>query len=133
MKNCLILFFLLFAASASAQYYHNPNRPGVDRSLAALPSTQTSVKKQEKPDVVEINIQKLKDALALDSFQEAVARQLLSDAQKQEEIVFGEDIPQPSKFEKIVALREKLNSKIKEILTPEQVEKYDNLGKKKKK
>jgi hypothetical protein len=135
MKYYIIIFLFCAAFSASAQYYQDPARHnGVDRSLTGQMTEQHKTKKQpEKVDIVELSVQKLTQELTLDSFQAAVITQLLEDNQKIEEKIVVEDIPNESKVEKIVILREKLNGKIKEILRPDQIEKFSAMSKKKKK
>jgi hypothetical protein len=135
MKNYFAILLFCTVFSASAQYYQDPARHnGVDRSLTGQMDDQRKAKKQpQKVDIVEVSVQKLTDELTLDSFQAAVITQLLGDNKKEEEKIVVEDIPDESKIEKIIVLREKLNGKIKEILRPDQIEKFDKMGKKKKK
>jgi hypothetical protein len=134
MKKCFILLLLCVGLSATAQYYQEGSRHnGVDRSLTGQMYEHKKKQQPEKVDKIELSIKKLTEELTLDSFQVAVVQQLLEANKKEEDIVVAQDIPDESKVEKIVALRERTNTKIKEILTPEQLEKFGNLGKKKKK
>jgi hypothetical protein len=139
MKSCSKIGFIIifiFSAKMSAQYDDSGNRRygGVDRSLTGQQYESPKKKKNnEKVDMVEASMTKLDADLSLDSFQSAVIRKLLEDNQVLELRIVDEDIPMESKTEKIIALRLKLNEKIKDILTPEQKEKFDNMMKKKKK
>ena len=132
MKNWMVIFLLVVTQFGAAQYRDGSRFNGVDRSLTGQ-TTPSKKKPQEKVDVVELSMQKLTEELTLDSFQAAVIKQLLEDNRKEEEKIIAEDIPNESKFEKIIALREKMNAKIKGVLQPEQVEKFEKMGKKKKK
>lgn len=76
---------------------------------------------------------KLTEALSLDSFQQAVIRQIVEENQRDEEKVYTEQIPDESKMEKIMLIREKASKKIKEVLSPEQIKAYENMAKSKKK
>jgi len=135
MKNYLLILILLFCASASAQYnYGNTRRyGGVDRSInGQMQQAKAQKKDNEKFDVVEESMKKLNEELTLDSFQSAVIRQLVEENQKKEDQIIAQDTPMEAKTEQIIALREKLNVKIKEFLSPEQIEKFEKMMKKKK-
>jgi Spy/CpxP family protein refolding chaperone len=138
MKNCIkigFLFLFLFSAKMSAQYDDPGYRRygGVDRSLTGQQHQGKKSKSNEKIDMVDESMKKLDTELSLDNFQSAVIRKLLEDNHVIELRIVDEDIPIESKTEKIIELRLKLNEKIKDILTPEQKEKLDNMSKKKKK
>lgn len=133
MKKCLVLLLLCLGISASAQYYQDGSRHnGVDRTLTGQMYEHKKKPQPDKVDKIEMSVKKLTESLSLDSFQAAVIQQLLEANKTDEDNVVAQDIPNESKIEKIIALREKMNGKIKEILSPEQLEKFDNLGKKKK-
>jgi len=132
----ILLFFIGLSASAQyyPQYYQDGSRyNGVDRSLTGQQYEHKRKRQPEKQDKVEFSVQKLTEDLSLDSFQAAVIRDLLESNKKEEDIIIAQSIPDESKIEKIIALREKMNGKIKEMLSPEQQEKFSKLGQKKKK
>lgn len=135
MKKIFIALFIVFSASASAQYDMYGNQyNGVDRSLTGQQYGNKKKKdKDEKVDPVEVSMQKLNERLQLDAFQSAVIRQLLKENQEKENSVVAEEIPNESKMEKIIALRLKMNEKIKEVLRPDQLVTFEGMGKKKSK
>jgi hypothetical protein len=130
MKKMLFLLAFSAAVSARAQYYdqrnHMLNHSDRNRSIPVK-------KENEKVDVVQLTLDKLNNALALDSFQQAVIRQQLTDSQTEQNRILSLDIPDESKREQLVALSEKLNTGINGLLNPEQKEKFAALQKKKKK
>lgn len=134
MKNYFVILLLCLGCTAAAQYRQDGSHyNGVDRTLTGQMYEHRKKGTPEKEDRIELSIQKLTRELTLDSFQAAVIQQLLEANQKEEASIVAQDIPDESKIEKIVAQREKMNGKIKEILTPEQREKFEKMGKKKKK
>jgi len=130
MKKMLFFLTLVCFASVHAQYY-DPQNHVLNHSMQGR---GIPIKKDnEKVDVVQVTLDKLTNALTLDNFQQAVVRQLLADAQKEQERIFSQDAPDESKREQAIALGDKLNAKINELLNPEQKEKFAELQKKKKK
>lgn len=124
MKTLLSLVLLCVAFSMEAQ---------LDRRLAHAGQPQVSTAKPEKVDYHELAMKKLKEELTLDAFQEAAISNLLKENMETEAGIIQLDVPRDSKLEKLTEQRNKLNSKIKELLTPEQIEKFDKFSKKKKK
>jgi hypothetical protein len=118
-----LLFFCAFLAGHSQ----------LDRRLANVNQPQVSTAKPEKVDYTGLALKKLKEELTLDAFQEAVVSNLLKENQEIEEKVMVQDVPKESKIEMLTKQRNRLTEKIKEILTPEQVEKFEKFQKKKKK
>jgi Spy/CpxP family protein refolding chaperone len=90
-------------------------------------------KKPEKVDVVAKSIEIIAGELSLDSFQQAVVRNLIEENQDEQSKIMSTDAPAEAKSEKLLALQRKFNDDIKKILTPEQAAKYDALTNKKKK
>lgn len=130
MRYFAIILFCSFTAAVQAQF---SNYAGVDRRIS---NPVTSQPRGEKPDpaaMVEKSMAKLTEALSLDSFQQAVIRQIVEENQRDEEKVYTEQIPDESKMEKIMLIREKASKKIKEVLSPEQIKAYENMAKSKKK
>lgn len=123
MKYILLLIICLTGSFASAQ---------LDRRLAHPARPEISTAKPEKIDIPALATKKLKEDLALDAFQEAVILDLLRKNQEAEEKLIQEDLPRDAKIEKVTVQRGKLNEKIKEVLTPEQREKFEKSLKKKK-
>ena len=125
MKNLsilLLIFSAFFTQQLSAQ---------VDRNIGRDYSQPK--KKKENVDYVEISAQKLADNLTLDSFQQAVVKDMLKVNQTEYEKIMALDIPKESKIEKVQELYEKFNTKLTGILNPEQVKKYEEMQAKAKK
>ncbi len=118
------IFIFTFALDANAQ---------LDRRIGGPRYDVPKNKKQEKPDYTAMTVSKLKEDLSLDNFQEAVITRLLTENQTKVEKVMAEDIPQDSKGEKLRELNDQVRSEIRDILTPEQIVKFESIGKKKKK
>ncbi len=132
MKNYIFIFLLLLSSIVFAQPGYPGGGGGVDRSIARE-QYMTKKKKPQKIDYVALSIEKLNEKLSLDSFQEAAIGQLLKEDEQAENKIAEDDSPVEAKYEKIVGMREKLNTQIKELLRPEQVAKYEEMSKKKKK
>ncbi|CAM3361888.1 hypothetical protein FLLO111716_06355 [Flavobacterium longum] len=128
MKSWITVALLLMTGTVAAQY-HN----GETRRLTGATMQQSKKKSPDKEELVDMSVRLLTEELSLDGFQAAVIEQLLSENQKAEEKIVVQDIPKESKIEQIIALREKMNAKIKGVLQPEQVEKFEKMSKKKKK
>ncbi|RZJ31167.1 MAG: hypothetical protein EOO48_02940 [Flavobacterium sp.] len=134
MKKIIVLFIFLLSAAASAQYdMYGTQYNGVDRSLTGQQYGNKKKKTAEKVDMVELSMKKLNEQLTLDSFQSAVIEQLLKENQEKEKQIVAQEIPDESKMEQVIAQRLKMNEKIKEVLRPDQVAIFENLGKKKSK
>lgn len=128
MKSWITFALLLMTGTVAAQYNN-----GETRRLTGATMQQSKKKSPDKEELVDMSVKLLTEELALDGFQAAVIEQLLSENQKAEEKIVVQDIPKESKIEQIIALREKMNAKIKGVLQPEQVEKFEKMSKKKKK
>jgi hypothetical protein len=131
-----LLMGLFASTELSAQRYSGSGTTGgVNRSLTGQYSGNKKKKQDQKTDeqYLDESIEKLSEELTLDNFQEAVIKQLLLDEEEKTKKIIAEDIPNDSKSQKMTASREILNGKIKEILNPEQREKFEKMGKKKKK
>lgn len=126
MKKYLTLIVLMISVTAISQ---------VDRRMRQMHQNNyyKPKKQKEKVDYAEHATNKLKEELSLDAFQEAIISDLLKDANEAEAKVMAEETPREAKIEKITAMREKLGEKIKAVLNPEQIEKFDAMSKRKKK
>lgn len=134
MKNLLIIVLFCFSASAAAQYGYGYPGGGVDHRITGKNTGSNKPRKnEEKPDMVELSMKKLNDELTLDSFQFAAIKQMMDDNQEKESRIISDTTPTEIKLEQIVLLREKLHTKIKEVLTPEQITKFEAMTDKKKK
>ncbi len=135
MKNYLILLFFCFSFAATAQYYDGGGSIGArNRSMARAAGQQTKSKKQPtQEERLSAIMDKLAEDLKLDSFQAAAIKQLYEENHSDQERILAQNEPDEMKFEKIVELHDKMTAKIKAMLTPEQIEKYETLGQKKKK
>lgn len=118
----LLVFSAIFTQHLAAQ---------VDRNIGR--SYSKPKKQKDTTDYLELSSQMLAESLQLDSFQQAVVKDLLKVNQAVQDNILAEDIPNESKTEKILALHEKFNGKVMEILTPEQAKKYEEMKEKKKK
>jgi Spy/CpxP family protein refolding chaperone len=133
MKTCFTFFLFCFALAVNAQRYDNGQTiNGRSRALAAQMTPPKSKPQPDTKEQIEMVVQKFTDDLKLDSFQAAVIKQLFASNVAEQERILAEEIPDESKVEKIIASREKMNVKVKEILTPEQTAKFEAMGKKKK-
>jgi hypothetical protein len=133
MKNSLkilqIILFLFYYTSISAQQYGSPygRSAGMDRSIGR---DANNAKKTEKVDYIALTVDKLEKDLILDTFQKAIVKEALIKSNNEEMNIMSMDIPDGSKLEKRFALREKLDTEINKILTPDQVEKFRKLREK---
>jgi hypothetical protein len=128
MKTLLLLLVTLFSLSSYSQ---------VDRRVG-----QGQYKRHYKQkNIEEINdetLTKLNKELNLDGFQEAVAKNLITDFNKSaKEVKEAESLKNEEKSELLIGLAEKFKFKLFEILTEEQKSKYNAMlsgeNKKKKK
>jgi hypothetical protein len=103
----------------------------VDRRIGQ--SSQKAKPEAEKKDYIEESVTKLTEELTLDSFQQAVIRNIFKDSEKEFINVTEMDIPNESKIEKLGILKLKLVNQIKAMLNPDQLAKYEASEKKKKK
>ncbi len=119
-------FILLICAEASAQ---------MDRRFARRQYENPNPKKQkeEKVDYIAFAVTKLKTELDLDSFQEAVVKKIIVENQERLQKINMQDIPQDAKMDQLNQVNEEVKNSIRELLTPAQIVKFDDLGKKKKK
>ena len=126
MKIVRLLFMLIFLLSGALNVQAQLNR-NIGRSY------DTPKKKKENVDFVELSVQLLVENLSLDSFQEAVVKDILKNSQVEQEKVLVLDIPNESKNEQLLAVRENVNTKIVAILNPDQIVKFEEMKKKGKK
>ena len=115
------LFFLLAISNVEGQVNRNIGR------------SYDTPKKKKQPDYVELSVQHLTENLSLDSFQEAVVKDILKSSQVEQEKILLLEIPNESKNEQLLAIRENVNNKITAILNPNQIEKFEALKNKVKK
>lgn len=90
-------------------------------------------KKKDNIDYLELSSQKLAENLSLDSFQQAVVKDMLKANQTDYERIMALDIPNESKSGKVQELYEKFNTKLSEILNTEQLKKFQEMQEKSKK
>ncbi len=126
MKIVRLLFMLIFLLSGALNVQAQLNR-NIGRSY------DTPKKKKDNVDFVELSVQLLVENLSLDSFQEAVVKDILKNSQVEQEKVLVLDIPNESKNEQLLVVRENVNTKIVAILNPEQIVKFEEMKKKGKK
>ena len=124
-KILIAVLSLFFYTDIVAQQYGSPygRSPGVDRSVGRG-QYSNGPKKTEKIDYVELAIDKLEKELVLDAFQKAIIKDALVKNSNEETKIVAMDIPDDSKLEKILTLREKLDVEINKILSPDQIEKF---------
>ena len=134
MKTYLTFLLFCFGIVATAQRYDDGRTiNGRNRALAGQMTPPKAKKLPDTEEQIDKVIEKFTAELKLDSFQAAVIKQLFETSLVDQQRILSEEIPDESKVEKIMAAREKMNIKIKEILTPEQAEKFETVGDKKKK
>ncbi|HEX8574934.1 MAG TPA: hypothetical protein VF677_01435 [Flavobacterium sp.] len=125
----ILLFVLgLFTFSNATAQFGSPYS-GVDRSVGRG-QYANGAKKTEKVDYIALTVDKLEKDLTLDAFQKAIVKEALVKSTNEETNIMAMDIPDGSKLEKRIALRDKLDVEINKILTPEQVEKFRKLREK---
>jgi hypothetical protein len=124
MKKIFFLILIVFSFfSANAQ---------VDRRIGT--GQYQNGKQNKKIDIVETSVESLKTKLDLDSFQEAIVRNLVKENQaKSKEIIEVTSYTDIEKRGLLTEIGEKFNTEIKKILSKEQLEKYEKLISKKKK
>lgn len=115
--------------------YSNSMSGRMDRSIGM--SQYSNGKKKPDPnaktDLLSQSVDHLETKLTLDSFQKAVIKDLMEKNQKEEDLVLKEEIPDESKYEKVTILRNKLDSDINKLLSPDQQEKFRIMNEKLKK
>ena len=126
MNIARLLFILIFLLSGASNVQAQLNR-NIGRSY------DTPKKKKDNVDYVELSVQLLVENLSLDSFQEAVVKDILKNSQGEQEKILVLDIPNESKNEQLLAVRENVNTKIVAILNPDQIVKFEEMKKKGKK
>jgi hypothetical protein len=124
MKKIFFLILIVFSFfSANAQ---------VDRRIGT--GQYQNGKQNKKIDIVETSVESLKTKLDLDSFQEAIVRNLVKENQaKSKEIIEVTSYTDIEKRGLLTEIGEKFNTEIKKILSKEQLEKYEKFISKKKK
>ena len=127
LKISLTVFLLFTFLNVTAQF--GSTSSGTDRNTGRG-QYANGTKKTEKVDYVTIAIDKLEKDLILDAFQKAIVKEALVKSTNEQTNIMTMDIPDNSKLEKILILREKLDIEINKILTPEQVEKFRKLREK---
>lgn len=104
----------------------------MDRRVARN-NTPTVKKEKEKVDYVALGVKKLTEELDLDAFQQAVVYDLMESTQNEEKKIYALDVPDDAKIQKIITLRDKLNTDLTAVLNPVQVEKFQKLREKQEK
>ena len=119
MKTLKLAFFAAFMLLAFSNVEAQVNR-NIGRSYA-------KPKKNQPPDYLALSVQKLTEELSLDTFQEAVIKDILKSSQIEQEKILLLEIPNESKNEQLIAARNTMNDKIVAILNPEQAKKFELL------
>jgi len=118
----IIIILLLGASNVQSQVNRNVGR-----------SYDTPKKKKKNIDYVELSVQQLSQTLSLDSFQEAVVKDILKSSKVEQEKILLLEIPNESKNEQLLAVRDDVNKKIIAVLNPNQIEKFEEMKNKAKK
>ena len=132
--SLLVLFTLLVSGVVNAQYYGNG---GMDRRISGQ-TGDFKPKKNDKPvDYVQISVDNLTKNLNLDGFQSAIVKTIIEDFKDKTVAISMEEIPNEGKDEKMRIEKEKMETKILDVLNKEQKitfqELKDKSGKKDKK
>ena len=124
ITRLVLILFLLLAGASNVQAQVNRN---VGRSY------DTPNKKKKNIDYVALSVQQLSKELTLDGFQEAVIKDILKSSTVEQEKILLLEIPNESKNEQLLAVRDEVNKKIIAVLTPIQIEKFEEMKEKAKK
>ena len=124
ITRLILILFLLLAGASNVQAQVNRN---VGRSY------DTPNKKKKNIDYVALSVQQLSKELTLDGFQEAVIKDILKSSTVEQEKILLLEIPNESKNEQLLAVRDEVNKKIIAVLTPIQIEKFEEMKEKAKK
>lgn len=126
MRIILLLLTTFLSISSYSQVDRRIGRGQYERSPKNA--------QKAKVDFTEQSLEFFRKEIGIDGFQEAVIKNLIEDYQKSsKEIVESQAIEDLEKKEQLGGLNEKFKSKLAEILTSEQFEKYKELMNPKKK
>ena len=140
IKLAIICILLLSSFTTFAQVSYS--RPDQVKSQAEIQGEQKVRQKEyekQKSKMVEESISSLKDELQLDELQFIAIRQIILESVKTEGIILKKEGNDEDKIEALKALSETTDIKVKGLLTPSQIEKFNeyrnnpNTKKKKKK
>lgn len=124
-----VLFVVFGTIQGYSQYYNNGynngRRSSIDRSIAN--EARRPKEKAEKQDYATAYTEYLTKELKLDGLQQAVVRSAVNDNKEALEEIYKMDIAYVEKRDKAQAINDKIAAKIKQVLSKEQVEKFDKL------
>lgn len=129
MKNTrffICCFVLLNIFAAHAQLGNNSMR-----NHKSQPEIEAEKKARErefeldKAKAMEEAINNMKDELQLDELQLIGIKQIFSESTKSQGVILKKDMPQDQKREMLTAIAKTADIKVKALLNPEQVKKYD--------
>jgi hypothetical protein len=120
MKQFIIVILLITSFKMTAQYGNNESRP-----------YYPNPKKGEKIDPIDSSINYLKKELILDDFQAAAIKTLIAENQNEVEKIIELQILHDEKVDRVKALREKLDSQIKNLLSENQKKQFEIIQQKK--
>lgn len=124
------VLFLVFGVTESySQYYNNGynngRRSNIDRSIGNDAPRNSS--KDKPQDYATVYTDYLTKELKLDGLQQAVVKSAVNDNKDALEEIYKMDIAYVEKRDKAQAINDKIASKIKKVLSKEQIEKFDKL------
>lgn len=118
-----LLILLFFTVTANAQYGNG----GLDRRISGQTGSFKSRKNDKPIDYVQASVDNISKNLNLDGFQSAIIKTILEDFKDKTIAISMEEIPDEGKNEKIKTEKDKMESKIMEILNPKQKEKFQDM------
>ena len=124
--HILLFFALLFATEASAQ---------VDRRVGPNQYRRTTNKnkKGEKPDFVQITVDYYTKELKLDDFQKAAVRTIMEEQREPiNDLMETQGITNDERRDRGKAINDRIDEKIKPVLSSEQLKKYTEIQEKRK-
>ena len=126
MKKIILIVILLFSIFSFSQ---------IDRSIGRNQYNNSSSKsKANKVNLTEKTLDFFKEKIKVDSFQEAVIKNLLNDYEVSAKKISTSEATDFEKKDEFLLLGENFKSELKKVLSEEQFSKYEEfLNKKKKK
>ncbi|MCY1241273.1 hypothetical protein D3C87_656420 [compost metagenome] len=124
------ILFVLSYNTASAQYYDNGNRGGVDRSIGqeSRYKTPKNKKSKEQPDFGEVWAIYLNEELKLDGLQYAAVKSIMNENKNSlEQISQDPTMHSQEKKDKMMEIMNKIDIQISKFLSTEQKQKYQKL------
>ncbi|MFC6097909.1 hypothetical protein ACFPVY_14730 [Flavobacterium qiangtangense] len=126
-----VLFLMFGITDGYSQYggaynngYNNGRRSNIDRSIG---NDAPRTNKEKPQDYATVYTDYLTKELKLDGLQQAVVKSAVNDNKDALEEIYKMDIAYVEKRDKAQAINDKIASKIKKVLSKEQIEKFDKL------